>query len=754
MIVLVGVVSLHLINTTYNPYKPDELERKKFIDAIKSVQIELQTASRYAQYPAIYRIGRNVSSDGVNIYLVSGGKEKMKEDLVADYTRNLNSYLRRISKTNGSVYTLYGNGIPVTVYEIQPEDVSVTQTSTGLIFSFITHMNSSSERFRYENNENITSEVPVRLFEMFDRAKAFHERYEDNVEWAMTAALIVRAYIRAYSKQTGSFLKEGDSAYDPLQQLLSGELAALKNFSIKNIDDMGSTPTSTYLSEWYHLSEPSFLPPSFDFQANKAGNAKIVDYMKRNYDVSAAADCDTLSGEERETCEDWNNIDKLKAHAADLTTKKNTLENLAKRIDSWTPNTAMSCDVFKSQADSLIRDATKEFSPDLATSLIIDPASANTKDTSLNPQIEDNRKTVEDLRKTVDALETIRVARLPPLGESLCRLPTDMDCECKDGPEDCDDPDYCLTCDDPTCNKIRCPPSGLDYTCESHGVGRRRSEEVECTLETCSESCGEEGCNTECETEEFNRTVRIDLCNCGCHPSNKIIQDIKNNLVILSQKIKNALPTLTRQINELNARAKTLEEAENRLNEIDYLIRDAKQNGFDVVSNINYDTVSYYSTDRFCYHNTTYAERNLSTCGSETQSTALFLAQIAAATICCSLTSPCCPAVEYATQWFPALYQIESTITIDEKIVDDKNRIIPVNLFSNESDAYGLNTEPKLYTHAAPEFIIYRNHTVNLKPKTPYGWIIVYLYLPKMQPNAVEKILYNFNDPNCTGKKC
>ena len=94
---------------------------------------------------------------------------------------------------------------------------------------------------------------------------------------------------------------------------------------------------------------------------------------------------------------------------------------------------------------------------------------------------------------------------------------------------------------------------------------------------------------------------------------------------------------------------------------------------------------------------------------------------------------------------------------ITEKIVDDRNRVMMHNIFAGDGDLYGLNVTPKLFTYVAPEFVIYSNHTVNVKSLSGER-VLVYLYLPRIAQatgspaKALEKVVGSFDDPSCTGE--
>ena len=105
VIALVAVISLHLLRTTYNPSKADDVHLQRFNDAVYRTQAEMQTLVRYSEYPAVWKAGHSIGPDGINTYLTdSDGRKKLKEDLTKDLTENLNQEMKARSISNASTY--------------------------------------------------------------------------------------------------------------------------------------------------------------------------------------------------------------------------------------------------------------------------------------------------------------------------------------------------------------------------------------------------------------------------------------------------------------------------------------------------------------------------------------------------------------------------------------------------------------------------------------------------------------------------
>lgn len=758
------LVAIHIMRSTYDSNDADLLRLQRFKNAIYLLENSIEASARYAAYPAIWRAGHNMTPEGVNYYLtIYDGRERLKKDLLRGYTEEINNLLQSHSSTgDGEYYTIESNGIPFKVYRITPENVLIKETPTGMTYYTAMRIYGEDGKYRFDHIVNLSVEVPARMFEMYDRARLFNEKYAERVRWATTIALYARAYYGAYTPgYNGSFLKEGHIAYDPLEQVLRGDLAALKGFSAESVKDLGGIPAATWLTEWEILGEPSYLPAGVDYDIGKEINEKITDLIRDTYDLDKAAGCDTLTGTDKINCEEFNNPEKIREKAANIAAERKRMEAIAQEIIDWKPSKEETCDEFRAEAERIISDVVGGFSMENAQKTVINPGMDYVSKTELEPYLSNNEE-VAKITASVNTLTHIKENRLPLIGNLFCNLPSDMDCSCGKGPYNCYDPTDCLTCNNPSCNKIICSSGGPDYSCSPEDWGYYRRESVNCKHKTCDEKCDENGCYiSECETEELTRTVRIEQCNCQCHPLPDLIKDTKEELGVIKTIIEKRAAGLKYQENELNNRADTIEEARKKLNEISSLTSSISSTGYDVLSWINYNNIKYYdaATSAKCYFNPNWTIRRNGTCGDKASSVGLYTGQISAAIACCILTSFCCPFIEYTPHWFPAIYRVEGSYNISETIVDEKNRIMLHNLFTGEQDLYGYNITPKLFNHVAPEVEIYRNYKVEVKPKTG-DMVLVYIYLLKIpqtkteKGGALNKILDSFNDPSCTGKAC
>lgn len=755
MVLIVAAIGLHLMTSSYTNVAK-HTEQQKMINAINDVKSQFPNALKYAEYPAVWKVGHEMDSNGVNKYL-SEGKSAMIKDLKEETASKFNEYLcENSNKCKNNEFAWHLDDITVTMKGIQTENVEVEEEQgTGHIKVNITvpEMSSGYRDVVYnETDFKVSGTVPVRLFKMYDKASAFHEDYESNVQWATTIALYLRAYVNAYTSGTGSnskesFLKEGHVAYDPIDQIMRGDLESVKALSqdLTGVADPGSVPIATWLSEWGHLGEPNFLPPGIDLNSDGVELDDIVDTLKNGYDIDKASDCGSLpTQEQREECNNFNDPEYLEDKAKELKKQREGLEDLSDAIDKWEgkDKKAMTCDDFKSETDKLIEWAIGEFKISNPQA-IIDSGEKHATGTELKEEVVDeNKKEVEEVESAVGGLKLIQEDRLPEIKNSICPISQKKDCRpCPNSPSNCNDPD---------CNPITCPSCSDvgDCECKQYETGSR-SETVNCKKERCKEVCTgsgeEEECSEECETTTWTENVKVDECNCKCHPTPKLIGDIENKLSVINAKIDDRTESLKKQEEEFMERAKDLAEAKKKLNEIEGLRNKQVEEGYDVVGTIDFNYVKFYENfdSGKCYNDPTWAYREKGTCGNKGESVGLYTAQVAAATICCALAQPCCVTVKYATEWFPAIYQVEGNYVISEKIVDDKNRVMLHNLAAE--DLYGSKNDPQLYAHTAAEFQIYKDYEITAKSRTG-SRVLVYLYLPK---TSLNKVLWSFEDPTC-----
>lgn len=182
-------------------------------------------------------------------------------------------------------------------------------------------------------------------------------------------------------------------------------------------------------------------------------------------------------------------------------------------------------------------------------------------------------------------------------------------------------------------------------------------------------------------------------------------------------------------------------------------ISESEDSGFDVISKINYNSVKYKQAipDSWCnYYRPEKIVKDDGVCADWTESFGLYTTQVAAAATASYLTGGALSStIKYAVDFFPAVYDYEANYTISQIVVDDKNRIMLHNIFTGEDDLYGLNVTPKLYTHVAPEFVIYQNRTMTAKSAS-LGRLLLYLYLPDL---GITNVQASIAGSKCRGYK-
>ena len=764
VVLIVTCIAMHLMNSSYTK-TAKHAEQVKMTSTILGVKGQLPTILDHTGHPAVWKVGHYMTDDGVNKYLTMGsrdaGRNAMIRDMQIDIAREFNEQLCKTSDRcmGGNEFIWSINDIDIRMKGIEPDDVEIAESDDGtgniVLIVTIPEMSSSYRDITYnETGYKTAAVVPVRLFKLYDKAYDFHQSYNENVQWSTTIALYMRAYVNGYNpKHNGSFIKEGHISFDPIDQVMRGDLESIKAIGEDPaaLTDIGSVPIATWLSEWTYLGEPSFLPPGLDLDAGDIDADEIVDTLAKGYDIESASNCSSLTNsDEREECEKFNDPDVLEEKADELKEERENLEELARDIQDWenSVDTDMTCDDFTESSEEIIDNAIHDFRRDRAEEVIIGPSMDYATGTELEDEVDKNNDEVRYVWLAVEELINIKDNRLPLIENNPCRLDDDEDCRpCPDGPDDCDDPD---------CDRIRCPSCNddTDCECEQYKTGSR-SEKVDCEKEVCKGDGDEETC----ETKEWTESVRVDECNCQCHPTDTLIDNIADQLDVIKERIEARKERLKEQEEETRERAEDLREAEKKLEEIKNLKNKQVDDGFDVAGKIDFVYVKYDDgVNKMCYNYPTWKERVNGTCGDKLESTALYTGQIAAASICCALTGGCCPAVKYATEWFPAMYQVEGKYNITETVIDDKNRVILHNLGSSDGSLYGKPGDPQLYTYAAGEFRIYEDYEITAATRTG-NRVLVYLYLPRIAQSqglsgALNNVLESFTDDSCKGDVC
>lgn len=148
--------------------------------------------------------------------------------------------------------------------------------------------------------------------------------------------------------------------------------------------------------------------------------------------------------------------------------------------------------------------------------------------------------------------------------------------------------------------------------------------------------------------------------------------------------------------------------------------------GYDVKSQINYKYVRFSdgTTNRsWCYPS--YSIKDAGVCGNKDLSITAYTIQVGVGALL-ALTVGCEPCLEFTYNTFPAMYTSEEVnYSINEKIVDDRNRVMLHNIFAGDEDLYGYNQTSKLFTHVAAEFVIYENKSIYTS-----SWAIIPMYFP------------------------
>jgi len=252
-----------------------------------------------------------------------------------------------------------------------------------------------------------------------------------------------------------------------------------------------------------------------------------------------------------------------------------------------------------------------------------------------------------------------------------------------------------------------------------------------------------------------------------CHPSQNITNDVLEQFKEVDEAIGDKISRLREQEKELSDRADAVHASDEKLSQVDSLAINS-ENGYDVVGSVSFNKVKYYSPSEFtvfgqeiiipniispgtkCYYNPNWHVRKNGTCANAPESTGMYTAQVSAAALCCGMMFPCCKAAEYAGRYFPVIYHVTGEYTISEKIIDDRDRMMLHNIYAGDGDLYGFNLTHQLFTHVAPEFVIYKNYHITATSLTGER-VLVYV---DMENSPVKKVMDSFSDPTCGGESC
>ena len=758
VICLVAVIAIHLINTSYVSNQADLVAQRRFNAAIYDTQADLHDVVRHAIYPVVWRVGHDVDSEGVNVYLKKSEGE-MLSSLEDQFTSQMNDDLCHFSDncSNNVDYTFRQDVIDVYINPVTEDNVEITGTEYGLSITVNVSMRSESgKKYSYQNDKvPITVEVPVRLVQMREKAKIFHQNYKTNVQITTTIALYIRALLSSKDPNgNGSFLKEGDLSYDPFDPVVRMDLEQLKKDGVQ-FGAVGSVPAATYLSETYLLGEPSFLPPGIDINSPSYNPTNLVNMLRGSFDLKGAMNCTSLPEEKQQECEDMSDEAKIRQRAKDLSTHASNLNKVNTLVVDWINkyrdrNTIelkeITCDQFKEETEKVINELMKEFDAN-SPKEIIDPSVNYSKGTGeLGTEVLSNSDLINNVSDAVDELNIINQVRLSLISGNPCKVSDNGDCRpCPDASTDCGRPD----CDFVDCSG-KCN-DGSDCGCtQGDEIFDSRPVKVDC-YPTGSEM------------------VYIDQCNCMCYPNQKLRDDVSTQLKVVYEAINDKVDKLRTQVKELNDRADTVKASNEKLNQVDSLLNNPVA-GYDVISSTSFIKVKYDSpTDNVyfgqhvtfpgtrCYYNPTWQVRNNGTCADSKESTGMYAAQVSAAVICCGVFQPCCKVVDYARKYFPIIYHVTGEYNINEKIIDDRGRMMLHNVYAGDSDLYGYNLTQQLFHHVAPEFVIYKNYHVDVSSMTGER-VLIYVDMDEVtdtnKRSSAKKIMDSFTDPSCKGEGC
>jgi len=741
VIALVAVIALHILRTTYSPSNADEIRLQRFTNAIYGTQAELQTLARYSEYPAVWKAGHNIGPDGINFYLTTpDGRKELKSDLIKDFTLNLNKELAARSGTNASTYyTLYSDEMPITINEIKQKDVSLRETEEGLLITVQTHLSSKYKDYNYEQTTNITTDVPARIFQMYDKAKTFHENYDPGKNPITPVRLFSygmtwgRAYKNAYGviQPNTLLIKEGYYTYDPIDQLLSGDKDALQNFKTENLEAWGSIPIATAYSEWIYLGEPAMLPPGIDPINSETDLLK--DYMANNLDLEKI----NKEIQQQDPSAKVMTEDELRKAAKQYNDAADKIDSAIKEIDEWEKTTVnkKNCKEFKQETGKVLGNVLSVFKDrEFKNAEQIKKSGDSTKDSTSSDDFIDhytdpNREQIKTdaLKQYLDEIDnntsSCLVGRLGAVPDENTKS-----CSCN---HECGGDTLCGDCG----------TDGADY-----------SWDRDCNKKDC---CIEEDKEGKCTKSD----ERCSDCECNCEILSGFIIDIKSALNGVSTQLSPQIEHMRAIADTYTKQADNIRDLRNTVNNVKTL--DTGSDKYDVRSRINYSFVQYtrclpLATDTFldlgnnageCYNGPTWGDVNKGVCGDVCTSGSIYGAQIAAAmAVSVAIDDPSGQLVQLAYKWFPVVYDARTEYKIDESLIDDKNRVMLHNLFAGDDDLYGSNMTPKLFTHVAPEFVIYQNHTIKS------GDVFVVVYVNLANPAESEPITRSMSI--CEGDAC
>lgn len=773
---------------------------------VKAIAISSLKQTFYDAVTDVGKIGNGTVNRYLN-YSKAVGWETIVSDIRSRVSNGFNSAVPKLADySDGHQSTFaFEEGINVTIGELTGEGISLKEDESGIVGVVelpmaVTNRYQGWQATVFESN--ITIPLNVRLKDMYERAWDFNSNYANYAMWTFTCALYARAYLNAYGSTTGPLLKEAHYDFDPVATLLFGNIETLQDFGkdMSSALDIGAVPAATWLAEWQFLSEPSFLPAGFDMTAEDEEKAKgaiennyrmgeiedevcsnasnpgcsaiydtselsdRVDYLDQErdkysglldlmggwldeYNTSAYDKCATLCEDAYTKC-----LDKCKPGSKGKTCRQKCEDKYDECRESGREASCMEsqlnslfgtdngCDSFRDAAKGAINDillaipgldeagcvGTTEEPQDRYTDSLegVDP--------QVTGEFEENDETF-GFHETkgyctgadgyLSDLNSLAVVLTPErIDDNLCKIAKSADCEADSG---CEDEDC-----DAHCRYPQCPAGGSSYECPGDAeTGARRSGT--CTV------CGDGGCDKE--------TYSIDQCTCRCRPSIDLLKRINADFSGLYTYAEKAYIATDDAYNDLKTQLDRREASDRLMDTAQSL--GSNELGYDVFSRIDANLVKYDQGvlgGKECYFNPTYRDKDSGVCGDSTESAVVYTVQIAAAALATLFTGGAAsPIMEYAVDFFPAIFESEARYNLTETLIDDGNRAILENLGSEGSE---------LYTYAPFQFEIYRDKEFDIGSAT-MDRLFVYIYLPSVS-GGMKRILTALADSSCTGESC
>jgi hypothetical protein len=756
----------------------DRLEYIKINHAVENVKQISTSTLQNALYDALMGIGKFNWETGKNPFLYYGREEGWERIVISLRSRAADNFNDNMKITcdfyDGERFIFaFDEGINITVYPFNESSIRILENGEYIdaVFDMPKMLTS-----RYGDWEALVPEssfsIPlrVRLKDIYYRAWDFDNSFRDTAEWFITASLYARVYKRVASRDNGAMIKVGDYSFDPTGVLLYGDIETIKDFvgSPSSLLDIGAIPAAAYFAEWTILSEPSLLPPGVDLES-QSDIDKLQDSILDRIDfVEEQSDtCNSLTGAERDACESLYDPDVLEQEIEVAEEQLARLEDILDNSRDWIEGNDFTEDLY----DFWVRDCKKrqknckeletiwerrwckwrferdiciernlrgkgygfndwtceEFRENaveiiepllehLSTELSSEPTEARNDYVSdiastapeLYENMEENEQYIglsqleeygEDAYRAKDKLHDIMVSNLleSKMRDRYCRKNEEKgDCtqDCN-----CEDPD----CHTISCRGAKCASGAYEYSCVGdRDLGRER-------ITWCTET------DTGKRRKEY-----VDQCGCRCRASFDLLWEINEALEPTVLALQSTVTGLREDIKARKEMLEVYEKAEGFVDKTENL--DGAETRYDVTSKIEVKKVSFdkgeLSEGWHFQPEAGYENREEGICGDVLESSLLYGAQIAAASLGNFFTGGALTDIQKrAVEYFPVI--IESTVVfkITESIIDDGNRIVLQNIASTDG-ALGAEGDGRLFTYAPFEFEIYKDMQFELGSKT------------------------------------